>query len=291
MAVAPGEHLDRDRGAAEADAGAGGRVRLLDQALQHQRASGREQHHRDQQVGAAAIVLFRHRSDVLDALLVGGDRLVLDPVVGGEVAVHQRHRRRHRADHLGEALAQRRCPRPLAQQPGRHQSRARGGDHPPILEGEAGGRQPPPRQRQHRHRLRQFQRPAQAGEARHQLGSELRLALGGNFDLTVAVAHRRRPVGRPVDQQPVAQRHPPQSQPLSVLRSHAVTLGDGVSELRVRMGAFKSDTPPRGDRHPVPGRTEGAESSPTRRPLPPVLSPHRKPPVQASGGYVGSPWL
>ena len=46
--------------------------------------------------------------DVLDPLLVGGDRLVLDPVVGGEVAVHQRHHRRHRADRLHQALAQRR---------------------------------------------------------------------------------------------------------------------------------------------------------------------------------------
>jgi hypothetical protein len=34
VAVAPGEHLDRDRGAAETDAGTGDRVRPLDQALQ-----------------------------------------------------------------------------------------------------------------------------------------------------------------------------------------------------------------------------------------------------------------
>src|SRR3982750_390100 len=33
VAVAPGEHLDRERGAAEADPGAGGRARALDQPL------------------------------------------------------------------------------------------------------------------------------------------------------------------------------------------------------------------------------------------------------------------
>src|SRR5438046_6504627 len=44
VAVAPGEHLDRDRGAAEADAGAGGGAGALDQALEQDSAAGGEQH-------------------------------------------------------------------------------------------------------------------------------------------------------------------------------------------------------------------------------------------------------
>src|SRR5215218_9251436 len=88
VAVAPGEHLDRERGAAEADAGASRRARAGDQPLEQEGAAGRKQHHRHDQVGAAAVMLFGDRGDVLyDAALVGGDRLVLGTVVGGEVAV------------------------------------------------------------------------------------------------------------------------------------------------------------------------------------------------------------
>ena len=81
-------------------------------------AGGGEQHHRHDQVGAAAVVLFGHAGDVGDPLLVGGDRLVLDAVVGGEVAVHQGDQRRHRADRLHQPLAQRAGAQGAAQQPG-----------------------------------------------------------------------------------------------------------------------------------------------------------------------------
>src|SRR5690349_19313096 len=46
VAVAPGEHLDRERGAAEADAGAYRRARAGDQPLEQDGAAGGEQHHR-----------------------------------------------------------------------------------------------------------------------------------------------------------------------------------------------------------------------------------------------------
>src|SRR4051812_26791705 len=40
VAVAPGEHLDRERGAAEGDTGAGGGARVLDQPLEQDGAAG-----------------------------------------------------------------------------------------------------------------------------------------------------------------------------------------------------------------------------------------------------------
>src|SRR4051795_5484138 len=43
VAIAPGEHLHRDRGAAEGDAAAGRVARLLAQPLQRNRAAGGEQ--------------------------------------------------------------------------------------------------------------------------------------------------------------------------------------------------------------------------------------------------------
>ena len=116
VAIAPGEHLDRERGAAQSDHGPGKRPRALDQALQQHRASRREQHHRGDQVGAAAVVLLGHAGRVVDPLLIGGDRLVLDAVVGGEVAVHQGDDGGQRADRLHDTLAQSRGGEPLAHQ-------------------------------------------------------------------------------------------------------------------------------------------------------------------------------
>ena len=277
VAVAPGEHLDRDRGAAEADAGAGGGVRVLDQPLQQHRAAGREQHHRHDQVGAAAVVLLRHRGDVVDPLLVGGDRLVLDPVVGGEVAVHQRHHRRHRADRLDQALAQRPRPAPAC---AAARSRAR------VAPTAASTRQFSKGSRAAGSRRRasgstaiasaSFSGPRRPGSRATSFGRQLGLALGGDLDLPVAVAHRGGPVGRPVDQQPVAQRHPSEPQPLSVFRGHAVTLGDAaIADAAARQ----------------PERYRGRRVQSHSAPSPPCVSPGRRPPVQASGRCVGSPWL
>ena len=196
-------------------------ARLLDQPLQQHRAAGREQHHRGDQVGAAAVVLLGHRGGVVDPLLVGGDRLVLDPVVGGEVAVHQRHHRRHRAERLDQALAQR--PRP-----------ERGGAAPRsatrVVPTAATTRQSSKGSRAAGRRRRtsgstaiasaSLSGPRRPGHPRHQLRRQLRLALGGDLDRAVAVAHRGGPVRRPVDQQAVAQRHPTQPQLLGVSGSN-----------------------------------------------------------------------
>ena len=180
VAVAPGEHLHRERGAAEADRGARQRARPLDQPLQQHRAAGGEQHHRRDQVGAAAVVLLGHRRRVLDPLLVGGDRLVLDPVVGGQVAVAEGDHGRHRPERLHDPLAQRRARHPAAQRGGRDQRRPDRGKHPPVLEGQPRRRQPPPHQRQHRHRLGQFQRPPQPRHPPGQLRRQLGFPLGGD---------------------------------------------------------------------------------------------------------------
>ena len=109
VAIAPGEHLDRQRGAAEADPGAGHRPGALDQPLEQHGAAGREQHHRGDEVRAAAVVLLGDAGRVLDPLLVGGDRLVLDPVVGGQVAIGEGDHRR--APRRSPAPAPRAAPR------------------------------------------------------------------------------------------------------------------------------------------------------------------------------------
>ena len=59
-------------------------------------SAGRGQHRRHQ-VGAAAVVLLVGVGGVA-VVLVGGDRLVLDAVVGGQVAAAQRQQRRGQAD-------------------------------------------------------------------------------------------------------------------------------------------------------------------------------------------------
>src|SRR4051812_41873878 len=46
VAIAPGEHLDRDRCAPEADSGPRQWARVVEQPLEQNRAPGREQHHR-----------------------------------------------------------------------------------------------------------------------------------------------------------------------------------------------------------------------------------------------------
>ena len=110
VAVAPGEHLDRERGAAEADAGAGERAG----GLSTNRSSRIVPPAESSIIGATRLEPQRSCSlgtvaGVLDPLLVGGDRLVLDPVVGGQVAVGEGDQGRHHADRLDDALAQRRA--------------------------------------------------------------------------------------------------------------------------------------------------------------------------------------
>ena len=138
---------------------------LLDQPLEQDGAADREQHHRRDQVRAAAIVLLRDRGGVVEPLLVGGDRLVLDPVVGGEVAIDEGDEGRDGTDHLDDRLAQgRRC------RGARAGRRSRRGVAPiaAITRGSSNGSRAAGSrrrdQRQYRHRLGEFQRPAQAGK-------------------------------------------------------------------------------------------------------------------------------
>ena len=170
---------------------------------------------------------FGHRGDVVDPALVGGDRLVLDAVVGGEVAVASADQRRHRPDRLHDPLAQRRRPAPAcaAARWRRASPRPRRAPAGPRTAAAPTGR---------RRRASgstaiasaSFIGPRRPGTFATRPGSQLRLALGGDFDPAVAVADRRRPVGRAVDQQPVAEGHAAEAELLRLVRSHAPTIGD-----------------------------------------------------------------
>src|SRR6202012_2268419 len=96
------------------------------------------QHHRDDQVGAAAVVLFGDRGGVVDALLVGGDRLVLGAVVGGEVAVGEGDEGGDDADRLDQALAGGGGGGAAADQAGEREGRGGGAQEAGGLGGQAG---------------------------------------------------------------------------------------------------------------------------------------------------------
>ena len=81
------------------------RARAFDQALRRDLPGDRERQHRADQVRAAALVLLRRVVRVERALLVGADRLVLDAVVGGEVAVAKGRQRRDHAKQRDHRLA------------------------------------------------------------------------------------------------------------------------------------------------------------------------------------------
>ena len=193
----------------------------LDQPLQQDRAAGREQHHRHDQVGAAAVVLLGHAGDVVDPLLIGGDRLVLDPVVGGEVAVDQRDHGGHRADRLHQRpragpSCRSACAAPRSRPASPRSRRGRAGPRraaaPPAAAAGPAAAPPSPR-------------PVSAARAGRetavdQPGRQLGLGLRGNLR-TPDRAYRRGPVGRPMDQQAVAQSHPAESQ---LLTSHVRTI-------------------------------------------------------------------
>ena len=99
VALAPREDLDGRGGRGERDGAAGQRARPLDGAPQQQRAGDVGGEHRRDQVRAAAVVLLVGVGRVrrLVGRLVGGDRLVLDAVVLGQLAAAQREHGRARA--------------------------------------------------------------------------------------------------------------------------------------------------------------------------------------------------
>src|SRR4029077_20839446 len=142
VAVRPGEGLDRGGGAGQADEGAGGAARLVGEALERDRPGGRHHHHRHDQVGAAAVVLFGNRGDVVDPLLIGGDRLVLGAVIGGQVTVGEGDQGGDDTDRLQHGLAAGGGGAAAAQQAGEGERGGGGADHAAVLEGQAGGAHP-----------------------------------------------------------------------------------------------------------------------------------------------------
>ena len=157
MALAPGEDLDRDSRAAEPDRGLGRRPAQSRPAQRHVADSGRREHRRDQ-MGAAAVVLLVGVGGVL-AVLVGGDRLVLDAVVGREVTAAQRQQRgRHAHERHGGLAAGRARARP---------ARSGGADRLPA-EGRGTHRAERPQVLHRQPRLRQ--RALHQGDHGHRLG-------------------------------------------------------------------------------------------------------------------------
>src|SRR6202012_1289985 len=159
-----------ERGAGQADQRAGRVGGAVDEVLEQDRPGGGAEHHRHDQVGAAAVVLFGDRGDVLDGLLVGGDRLVLGAVVGGEVAVGEGDHGGDRADRLDHALAGRGGGAVAAHQAGERQGGGGRAEDALVLERHAGGAHALTHQRQHQHRLGEFDRAAQAGDLGDEAG-------------------------------------------------------------------------------------------------------------------------
>ena len=114
----------------------GDRPGLLEQPVEHQLAGGGEDQHRRHQVRAAALVLLGRAGRVVRARLVGADRLVLDPVVGGEVAVAERHHAPGPGRARPGRARGRRLLLPLPQRPAGGGGDDHRRDHPDVLEGQ-----------------------------------------------------------------------------------------------------------------------------------------------------------
>ncbi len=231
-------------------------------------------------------MLFGDRGDVLDPLLVGGDRLVLGAVVGGEVAVGECDHGGDDADRLDHALAGRGGGAVAAHQAGERQGRGGSGDEDAlVLERHAGGAHAPAHQRQHQHRLGEFDRAAQAGDFGDEAGDQLRFAFGGDFDRAVGAADRGGPVGRAVDEQAVAQGHAAEPQLLR-LRFRG----------RLRVACRHRQTIRDAERRPG-GQTERAPSQGTQAPSPPCSfrpeapSPSLRPVLRLSLAKLGKPHI
>src|SRR5215218_4278692 len=206
VALAPGEDLDGRGGRGERHGAARERPGTLDRAPQQQRAGDVGGEHRRDEVRAAAVVLLVGVGCVggLVGRLVGGDRLVLDAVVLGELAGTQ-------GEHGGRERDQRRrglaadAAHPLAQLGAPERGGGSDADHRRALERQLRRRHRLLDQRDHGERLAE---PYHAAHPRHAVYAlDARLAAGGDADLAVLVAHGGRPVGRAVHQQAVAQGH------------------------------------------------------------------------------------
>jgi hypothetical protein len=172
---------------------------------------------------AAALVLLAGVARVVVGL-IGRDRLVLDAVIGGQLAAAQREQRGREGDQRARQLAAG-AGRAPAQE--RARDRGAGGDaeHARLLERQLGLGQRLLDQRDHGERLAEADEAAQAGDVVGR--GHPRLGPGGDLDLAGLGADGGGPVGRAVHQQAVAQSHAAQAQ---------LVLGDGhqVRSLRGR---------------------------------------------------------
>jgi hypothetical protein len=179
-------------------------------------ARGRQQ--RRHEVRAAAVVLLRRVAGVAGALLVGADGLVLDAVIGGQLAAAQGDERGRERERRERGLAAE-----PARAPAQHHSGGRRRAHRDrdggVLEGQLGLRQCPLDQRDDGHRLAQAHDPAHAGDPA-QAAAHARLGPGGDRDAAVVGADGRGPVIGAVHEQPVAQGHPAQAQLVVLLLTH-----------------------------------------------------------------------
>ena len=210
VALGPREDLDGGRRGGERDRAAGERAGLL-----HRRRSSSVPARLAASIGATRCEPQRSCSlaasrGVVVVGLVGADRLVLDAVVGGELAAAQGEQRGHERDGgrgglaagAAHAAAQQRR-RPATRRPRRPST-------PASWNGSRASGSAALDERDDGQRLGQAHDAAHAG---HRVGgAQPRLAAGGGLDVAGVGAHGRRPVRRAVDQQPVAQRHAAQPQ-------------------------------------------------------------------------------
>ena len=138
------------------------RPRMPEQPLGDQLAGHREDQQGRDQVGAAALVLLGGVGGVEAAALIGADRLVLDAVVGGQVAIAKRRRGRQHAEQprsrprAGGAAAGRRAQ--AADRAADRRGGERDREHPRVLDRQARRGQAAAGDRDDRERLRQPQR-------------------------------------------------------------------------------------------------------------------------------------
>ena len=210
VALRPGEDLDGHRCAAKPDGRLGGRPAQAGAPRRHVAHRGRGQHRRHE-VRAAAVVLLVCLRGVL-ALLVAGDRLVLDAVVGGQVAAAQRQQRRRHAEQRHRRLAADRARAARADRVTAGGRGAHGAERAHVLHRQLGVRQRPLYERDDRDRLRQLHHSAQARQPFRGAAAEVGLAVRRDLQLALAGAYGGGPVCGPVHEQPVAQRHAAQPQ-------------------------------------------------------------------------------
>ena len=213
------------------------------------------------------------------ATLVGGDRLVLDAVVGGEVAVAERDHRRHQADRRAIDLAQRCCPRPPRSSevaPEAAATAARTGGPRTAAAPQAAAAGPAGSTKA----SARFSGPRSPGTSPTSPGASAGLRSEATRSRRPS-PHRRGPGGRPVDQEPVAQGHAAEAELLRLIGGHTPTIGTCVRPLSA-LGRQRTNAEMRRASSPV-------HSTPS---LPPVCNtPDRSPQSRSPAGVVGSPWL